>query len=300
MFKNLLYFVSLLVVSTYVRALESGIYRIENAVTHDVLLCSPDGQVRPLRSPVYPLATFWKVQAIEGEPDIFTVSPSVQDNKFISFADDNGHPGNVVVVTPGDPYYLALQWRISGSDEDVFWIENRRFRYTQDLRNQRIVAQAADRESPNQLWRFVLVNWAMAEYQDSIEVSISLEPGYYRIKHLIEDNPALVAGIDRKGNVPDADVVIRPDNPHIPQVQWIIRSSKNNGRVFSIVNSFFYGMSLGFNRYTGKVEGTRAEQDNPTQLWTFERLDSLVDSEEETSQEGTLARVEGPVLRLVF
>ncbi|KAK0239680.1 hypothetical protein EDD85DRAFT_822842 [Armillaria nabsnona] len=332
MFKNLLCFVSFLVVSTCARALKSGIYRIENAVTHDVLLCGPDGKVLPFAPPVYHRATFWKVAATEEEPDVFTVSPIVQDDKFLSFADGNSYPGNDVVVAPGDPFYPALQWRISGRDEEGFWIENRLFRNSrigQDLGNRKIVAQAADWESPNQLWRFVLVNWAAADHQDKVQVPTSLEPGYYRIKPLIKDTLALVAGPDRKvrvlppgapgaifppdwivrpvgpgaftvapvtqprelltfadDNIPGADVVVRPDDPNNSQVQWLLRSSEGNDRAFSIINSYFYGMSLGFDPYTGKVEAARAEQDNPTQLWIFERLDSLV---EETSQEDALA-----------
>ncbi len=40
------------------------------------------------------------------------------------------------------------------------------------------MAQAADWESPNQLWRFELVNWAAADHQDKVQVPTSLEPGY--------------------------------------------------------------------------------------------------------------------------
>ncbi|PBK78618.1 hypothetical protein ARMSODRAFT_947577 [Armillaria solidipes] len=333
MFNNLLCLISFLVVSTCARALKSGIYRIENAVTHDVLLCGPDGKVLPFPSPAYHPATFWKVAVTEEEPDVFTVSPIVQDDKLLSFADDNGHPGNDVVVAPGDPFYPALQWRISGRDEEGLWIENRLFRYThigQDLGNRRIVAQAADWESPNQLWRFVLVNWVAAEHQDNVQVPTSLVPGYYRIKPLIEDTLALVAGTDRKvrvlhpdapgsifppvwfvrpvgpgtftvapmtqprellafgdDNIPGVDVVIRPDDPNNSRVQWLLRSSEDNDGAFSIINTYLYGMSLGFNPYNGKVEAARAEQDNPTQLWIFEPLNSLV--EEETSQEDSLA-----------
>lgn len=212
-------------------------------------------------------------------------------------------------------------------------IENRLFRNShigQDLGNGRIVAQAADWESPNQLWRFVLVNWDVAEHQDHVQVPTSLEPGYYRIKPLIKDTLALVAGPDRKvrvlppgapgaifppdwivrpvgpgtftvapatqprellafadEDIPGADAVIRLDDPNNSRVQWLLRSSEDNDRVFSIINRYFYDMSLGFDPYTGKVEAARAEQDNPTQLWIFERLDSLV--EEETSQEDALA-----------
>ncbi|KAK0496983.1 hypothetical protein EDD18DRAFT_1331677, partial [Armillaria luteobubalina] len=83
MFKSALCFVFFLFVSTYARALKSGIYRIENTVTHDALLCGPDGQVRPFSSPAYHPATFWKSQATKEEPDIFTISPIVQGDKFL-------------------------------------------------------------------------------------------------------------------------------------------------------------------------------------------------------------------------
>ncbi|KAK0228978.1 hypothetical protein IW262DRAFT_1293657 [Armillaria fumosa] len=201
MFKNLLYFVSFLVVSTYARALKSGICKLRPSSNIALRMLLPTmclyvdlmakvfltfhscgqyltiAKVRPFSSPAYHPATFWKVQATEEEPDIFTVSPIVRDDKFLSFANYNAHPGNDVVVAPGDPYYPALQWR----SRTVF-----------------------------------------------------LE---------------------------------------IP----------------TLVKTF---VSLGFDRYTGKVEAARAEQDNPTQLWIFERLDCLVDTEEETSQEGTKLAVE--------
>ncbi|PBK93005.1 hypothetical protein ARMGADRAFT_1030458 [Armillaria gallica] len=284
-------------------------------------------KVLPFPSPAYHPATFWKVSATEEELDVFTVSPIVQNDKFLSFADGNGHPGNDVVVAPGDPFYPALQWRISGRDEEGFW--ELVAHIGQDLGNGKIVAQAADWESPNQLWRFVLVNWAAADHQDNVQAPTSLVPGYYRIKPLIKDTLVLVAGADRKvrvlppgapgaifppdwivrpvgpgtftvapvtqprelltfvdDNIPGADVVVRPDDPNNPQVQWLLRSSEGNDRAFSIINGYFYGMSLAFDPYTGKVEAARTEQDNPTQLWIFERLDSLV---EETSQEDALA-----------
>ncbi|KAK0474287.1 hypothetical protein IW261DRAFT_1423159 [Armillaria novae-zelandiae] len=209
MFKNLLCFVSLLVISTYVQALESGICMPQPSSnialrTLEPVMCSYVALMAKVLLIFYlcgQYLTFAKVQATEGR-DIFTVSPIVQDDKFLLFAHNNGHPGDDIVMIPGVPDYPALQWRISGPDEDGFWTENRRFRYIhigQDFCNQRIVAQAADRESPNQLGCFVLVNWAIAKHQDSIEVSPSLKPGYYHIKPLIEDNLALVAGIDKKG-----------------------------------------------------------------------------------------------------
>ncbi|KAK0441990.1 hypothetical protein EV421DRAFT_1811275 [Armillaria borealis] len=317
MFKNLLCFVSFLV---------SGIYRIENAATSNALLCDPNGKVLPFAPRAYLPATFWKVA------DVFTVSPIVQDDKFLSFADGNGYPGNDVVVAPGNPFYPALQWRIFARDEEGFWevIENRLFKNCESKHNGRIVAQAADWENPNQLWRFVPVNWDVAEHQDHVQAPTSLEPGYYRIKPLIKDTLALVAGPDRKvrvlppgapgaifppdwivrpvgpgtftvapvtqpwellafadGDIPGADAVVRPDDPDNSQVQWLLRSSESNDGVFSIINRYFYGMSLGFDPYTGNVEAARAQQDIPTQLWIFERLDSLVEAE--TSQEDALA-----------
>ncbi|KAK0196687.1 hypothetical protein F5146DRAFT_1129479 [Armillaria mellea] len=234
-------------------------------------------------------ATFWKVSATEEEPDFFTVSPIVQDDKFLSFADYNGYPTDVV-VTPGDPYFPGLQWRISSRDEGLrtAFLDILVAHIGQDRSSGRIVGQAADRESPNQLWSFILINWAAAEHQDNVvQVPTSLEPGCYRIRPLIRDALALVAGTDRKDNIRGADVIIRPNDPHNPQVQWLLQSSEDNDRTFSIVNSRFYDMSLGFDPYTRRVEAAKAKHGNSTQLWIFECLNNLV--EEETSQEDTLA-----------
>ncbi len=52
-------------------------------------------KVLPFAPPVYLPTTFWKVAATREEPDVFTVSPIVQDDKFLSFAD--GKLGNALL-----------------------------------------------------------------------------------------------------------------------------------------------------------------------------------------------------------
>lgn len=126
MFKNLFCFVSFLVVSTCARALKSGICMPQpssNVPLYSLMIvqialrmllpamyfyvalmakvflifCSCGqyltiAKVLPFPSPAYHPATFWKVSATEEELDVFTVSPIVQNDKLLSFAD--GKPGN--------------------------------------------------------------------------------------------------------------------------------------------------------------------------------------------------------------